>query len=112
MRTYERGLPHGDTVGGALFVTFRFYGSLPANRGFPPERLSDGRAFAAWINYPPVTEPHLHFSAGRRLRIGRFGLFWAASALDARRLDAFVGMPNHVHRLVTPQVTARQWLGP
>ena len=112
MRTYERRLPHGDTVGLALLVTFRFHGSLPANRGFPPERLSDGRAFAAWINYPTVTEPHLHFSAGRRLRIGRFGLFWAASALDARRLDAFVGMPNHVHHLVTPQVTARQWLGP
>ena len=27
------------------------------------------------------------------------------------RLHAFVVMPNRVHLLVTPQVTARQWLG-
>lgn len=27
-------------------------------------------------------------------------------------LHAFVVMPNHVHLLVTPGVTAKQWLGP
>lgn len=27
-------------------------------------------------------------------------------------LHAFVVMPNHVHLLVTPRVTAKQWLGP
>jgi len=47
MRSYERRLPHWDTVGQALFVTFRLHGSLPANRVFPPERLRNGRAFAA-----------------------------------------------------------------
>ena len=35
---------------------------------------------------------------------------------DARfnryQLHAFVVMPNHVHLLVTPRVTAKQWLGP
>ncbi len=28
------------------------------------------------------------------------------------QMHAFVVMPNHVHLLVTPYVTARQWLGP
>jgi len=47
MQAYERRLPHWDTVGQAMFVTFRLHGSLPASRVFPPERLRNGRAFAA-----------------------------------------------------------------
>ncbi len=27
-------------------------------------------------------------------------------------LHAFVVMPNHVHLLITPSVTAKEWLGP
>src|SRR5262245_46481849 len=30
-----------------LFVTFRLHDSLPANRVFPPERLTTGKAFVA-----------------------------------------------------------------
>ncbi len=48
MRHYERRLPHWDTVGQPLFVTFRLHGSLPANRAFPPENLAQsGKAFVA-----------------------------------------------------------------
>jgi REP element-mobilizing transposase RayT len=32
--------------------------------------------------------------------------------LHRYQLHAFVVMPNHVHLLVTPGVTTRQWLGP
>jgi len=32
--------------------------------------------------------------------------------LQRYRLYAFVVMPNHVHLLVTPKVTATRWLGP
>src|SRR5687767_12416692 len=44
---YERRLPHWDVIGQPLFVTFRLHGSLPANRTFPPDRLSSGKAFVA-----------------------------------------------------------------
>lgn len=33
------------------------------------------------------------------------------SRFQRYRLHAFVVMPNHVHLLVTPLVTARHWLG-
>src|SRR5207253_9923873 len=47
MEHYERRLPHWDTVGQPLFVTFRLHNSLPTNRVFPPERLTTGQAFVA-----------------------------------------------------------------
>ena len=47
MKHYERRLPHWDTVAQPLFVTFRLHDSLPANRVFPPDRLTSGQAFVA-----------------------------------------------------------------
>ena len=48
MRHYERRLPHWDSVDQPLFVTFRLHGSLPAQRVFPPDGLSQsGKAFVA-----------------------------------------------------------------
>jgi hypothetical protein len=44
---YDRRLPHWDSVGGRLFVTFRLDGSLPESRVFPPRNLKNGRAFVA-----------------------------------------------------------------
>ena len=34
-------------MGQPLFVTFRLCGSLPANRVFPPEQVTSGKAFVA-----------------------------------------------------------------
>lgn len=48
MRHYERRLPHWDTVGQPLFVTFRLHGSLPPHRVFPPNSLArSGKHFVA-----------------------------------------------------------------
>ena len=112
MRSYERRLPHWDTVGQALFVTFRLHGSLPANRVFPPERLRNGRAFAAMDRLLDsnrsgplfLSQPEVANLIVRALMDGE--------RFERYRLHAWVVMPNHVHLLVTPQVTARQWLGP
>jgi len=41
MRHYAWRLPHWDSVGEPLFVTFRLYGM------FPPEQLTSGKAFVA-----------------------------------------------------------------
>lgn len=112
MQVYQRRLPHWDVVGQPLFVTFRLRDTLPANRIFPPERMSDGRTFVAMDRF---------LDAGR---IGPTFLKQAEIAdllvqsikygenLGRYHVHAFVVMPNHVHLLVTPYVTSRQWLGP
>ena len=113
MNRYERSLPHWDTVGRPLFVTFRLHGSLPANRVFPPERMTSGRAFVAmdrildtartgplWLGNPEIAQMVVRALLEGEQHFHRYSL------------HAFVVMANHVHLLLAPRVTARQWLGP
>ncbi len=39
---YETCLPHWETVGSPLFVTFRLHGRLPRSRPFPPGAVTPG----------------------------------------------------------------------
>jgi putative transposase len=105
MPFYRRRLPHLYASDEPVFLTWRLYGSLPPNRVFPGGRLTSGRAFVA---------------LDRLLDEARTGTFYlrqpAVADLvveaihhNARTLGhyvshAFVGMPNHVHLLVTPEV--------
>ena len=113
MRHYERRLPHWDVVDQPLFVTFRLHGSLPANRVFPPERLTTGKAFVAmdrildnarsgptFLQQPDIATLVVAALHDGERRFGRY------------HLNSFVVMPNHVHILVTPRVIATRWLGP
>lgn len=113
MRHYERRLPHWDVVDEPLFVTFRLHDSLPANRVFPPERLTTGKAFVAmdrildaardgplFLQQPDVAEVVMQSILDGDRRLLRY------------QLHSFVVMPNHVHLLVTPHVVATKWLGP
>jgi putative DNA methylase len=114
MRHYERRLPHWDTVGQPLFVTFRLHGSLPAHRVFPPDSLAQsGKAFVAMDRL-------LDRGAGGPLYLQRpeLAAMVVAALHDGERrfhryqLHAYVVMPNHVHLLVTPKVVATRWLAP
>jgi putative transposase len=110
MRYYQRRLPHFDVIGQPLFVTFRLYESLPANRLFLPESLS-GKAFVAMdrlldqaqtgpkhLSIPEVAAVVVDAVRDGERRFGRY------------RLHSFVVMPNHVHLLVTPSVPSAKWL--
>lgn len=112
MRHYERRLPHWDTIGQPLFVTFRLHGSLPGHRVFPPDTQS-GKAFVAmdrlldrattgplYLRQPEIAELVMQCLHDGDRRFHRY------------QLHAFVVMPNHVHLLVTPRVLATKWLGP
>jgi putative transposase len=113
MRYYERRLPHWDVVGRTFFVTFRLHDSLPAGRDFPPANISNGKAFVAMDHLldraatgaKHLIIPEIATIVVNSLRDGecRFGRY---------QLHSFVVMPNHVHVLVTPLVTASKWLGP
>ncbi len=113
MNRYDRRLPHWDVVGQPLFVAFRLHGSLPAKRVFPPARLTTSQAFVAmdrildqastgplWLKNPDIAAMVVRALHDGEHRFHRY------------TLHAFVVMANHVHLLVTPQVTAREWLGP
>jgi len=112
MRTYERRLPYWDTVGQAMFVTFRLHGSLPASRVFPPERLRNGRAFAAMDRLLDCDRSGPLFLSQPEVANLMVRALFDGERFRRYRLHAWVVMPNHIHLLVTPQVTARQWLGP
>jgi putative DNA methylase len=113
MRYYQRRLPHWDVVGQPLFVTFRLHGSLPAGRDFSPSDVNDGQAFAtldrildhAVIGPTHLRNPQIAAIVVNSLRDGD-------SRFSRYELHAFVVMPNHVHILATPRVTAAKWLGP
>jgi REP element-mobilizing transposase RayT len=111
MRYYERRLPHFDVVGEPLFVTFRLHQSLPANRVFPPDSLTSGKAFLemdrmldqAQTGPKHLSLPNIAAMVAEAIRDGarRFGRY---------QLHSFVVMPNHVHLLVTPSVPSAKWL--
>jgi len=114
MKHYERRLPHWDTVGEPLFVTFRLHGSLPVKRVFPPEQLTtSGKAFVAMDQLLDGAA-----SGPRFLQCAEIAELVVAALRDGDyrfhryELHAFVVMPNHVHLLVTPKVVATRWLGP
>jgi hypothetical protein len=113
VRQYDRRLPHWKVAGQPQFVTFRLHGGLPPNRVFPPARLTSGQAFVTMDRLPDQARAGPLFL--RRPEIARFvvqALGDGATRFQRYRLHAFVVMPNHVHLLVTPLVTAGQWLGP
>jgi REP element-mobilizing transposase RayT len=100
-------------TGERLFVTFRLHGSLPVGRGFPNERLTSGQAFVAmdrlldtprrgpvFLQHPEIAEMMIQALLDGEHKFRRYAL------------HSFVVMPNHVHLLVTPSVTSREWLGP
>ena len=102
-RFHVRRLPHLHSVGHPIFLTWRLFGSLPANRTFPAV-TTNGRAFVAMDRLlDTATTGPLH------LRRAEF----AEMVIDAIRyreregiytLHNYVVMANHVHLLITPQI--------
>jgi hypothetical protein len=114
MRHYERRLPHWEAVGEPLFVTFRLHGSLPANRVFPPERLTtSGEAFRAMdriLDRGGNGPLFLQRPAIARLVVD--ALRDGDSRFHRYQLRALVVMPNQVTRSLLPRLCRRNgWDG-
>ena len=113
MREYARRLPHWDVPGQPLFVTFCLHDSLPASRVFPPTRLSAGKTFVAMDRLLEETRSGPHYlKLPEVAQIVVEALHDGETRFQRYELHAYVVMSNHVHLLVTPQVTSREWLGP
>jgi putative DNA methylase len=110
---YHRRLPHWDVVGESIFVTFRLFGSLPANRIFPPARVSSGRAFVAMDRLLDTASTGPLFLRQESLaKIVVQAVVDGDQRFHRYQLHAYVVMANHVHLLVTPSEKTRDWLGP
>jgi REP element-mobilizing transposase RayT len=107
----RRRLPHLHITGQPLFITFRLHNSLPANRPFPPSNLTSGKAFvamdrlldqaghgAAYLKQPRIAKLVLA-SIELGVKLGQY------------ELHSWVIMPNHVHLLLTPEVSVSRLLG-
>jgi REP element-mobilizing transposase RayT len=101
MHLTQRRLPHLNTVGQPLFVTFRLHGSLPTGRHFTSDTLTSGQAFVhldRLLDCQSTGPLYLHMPDIARLV--------AHAILKGRQTDytlhAWVVMPNHVHLLMTP----------
>jgi len=113
MKHYERRLPHWDVVGQPLFVTFRLHDSLPRGRAFAPATLTSGKAFVVMdriLDLAATGPRHLCNPEIATLVVG--ALIDGERRFNRYELHSFVVMPNHVHLLVTPHVSATKWLGP
>jgi putative transposase len=113
VNVYIRRLPHWDSVGERLFVTFRLHGSLPGNGVFPLERPSSGKDFVAMdrlLDAARVGPVYLRWP--ETASMVRQAIWDGQSRFQRYTLHAFAIMPNHVHLLVETAVPAAQWLGP
>jgi REP element-mobilizing transposase RayT len=105
MAFYRRRLPHFDSSGQTIFLTWRLHGSLPRNRPFRGGKLASGESFVALDRLLDeartgplyLRQPHV---ANQVVE----ALFYNATILHHYDLHAFVVMPNHVHLLLTAAV--------
>jgi hypothetical protein len=106
-----RRLPHVYPQDKALFVTFHLFGSLPRQRYPPPGKLNSGQAFV-WIDrYLDTTREGPMFLAQDHIaELVDSAIHYCWHHLNYYALHAYVIMANHVHLLITPQITASRLL--
>ena len=101
---HRRRLPHYQGVGQPIFLTWRLYGSLPANRSFPSVTTA-GEAFLAMDRLLDNARTGPLFL--RRPEIAKAvvdALQYQDQSLRHYQLHSYVVMPNHVHLLITPLI--------
>jgi REP element-mobilizing transposase RayT len=98
-------LPHIYGTENPVFLTWRLYGSRPANRRFPRGTLTAGQQFAVMDRLLEDARAGPFFLRQAVLaQLVVEAIHYNARALGQYVLHAFVVMPNHVHLLVTARV--------
>jgi len=106
----ERRLPHLYVIGQPLFVTFRLYDSLPANRAFPSANLTSGEAFVAMDRLLDQARSGPMFLRQPAIAQLVFESIQYGVAIGHYDLHAFAIMSNHVHLLITPHINVSKLL--
>jgi len=114
MFEYRRRLPHFHPHAAFVFITWRLWGSLPAQRQPVESYRSQGHAFVAADRVPDrgasgpkwLEEAAIADLIGGTIQMGEHERHFD-------ELAAWAIMPNHVHLLVLPKVPVRvrmRWL--
>jgi REP element-mobilizing transposase RayT len=106
----ERRLPHLYVIDQPLFVTFRLFGSLPANRAFPRSKLTSGQAFVAMDRLLDTARSGPMFLKQPEVAQLVLDSIDYGAEISHYQLHAFVIMSNHVHLLLRPHITASKLL--
>ena len=111
MKVTRRRLPHFEMIGQPLFVTFRLRDSLPASRAFPASDLTSGPAFLAMDRLLDAARNGPTFLRLQPIAQLVVDSLQYGAELEHYELHAWVIMPNHVHLLLTPEVSVSKLLG-
>ena len=106
-----RRLPHLYVIGEPLFITFRLHDSLPSHRAFQAGNLTSGKAFVAMdrlLDRARTGPAFLRQPAIARKVVAslQYGV-----EIGHYQMHSWVIMPNHVHLLLTPNVSVPKLLG-
>jgi len=105
MAFYRRKLPHWHPAGASIFLTWRLFGSLPANFSSRSNDISADRAFILADGYLDRAQyGPVWLKAPRVARIVVDSLLAGDQSLRQYDLQAYVVMANHVHVLVSPHM--------
>jgi putative transposase len=100
-----------NVIGQPQFITFRLRDSLPANRPFPATSISSGEAFLAMDRLLDEARCGPTFLRQPVISQVVFDSIYRGAELAQYQLHSWVIMPNHVHLLLTPQVSLSKLLG-
>ena len=103
---YRRRLPHCSDTERPVFLTWRLFGSLPPHRWFRGGTLPSGKAFVALDRLLDEgrTRP-FHLRRPELADMVVACIHYNAQDLRHYVLHTFVVMPDHVHLLVTAEVS-------
>ena len=107
----KRRLPHWDVIGQPSFITFRLHDSLPAHRTFAASSLTSGEAFMAMDRLLDQASSGPKFLSQPAVAEVVVASVNYGAAIGHYELHSWVVMPNHVHVLLTPQVSLSRLLG-
>jgi putative transposase len=110
---YRRNLPHWQPEEGAIFVTWRLYGSLP--KGFTEDlrKWNDepGKQFLNADRMLDAASSGPHWLKDPEIAGCAEGAIQRGAELGHYMLRAYVVMPNHVHALLEPHVPLHKLMG-
>lgn len=104
---YKRNLPHWHPESRLLFVTWRLFGSLPANLAKTKDsgHVSPGRRFQIFdAALDKASKGPFWLSQEHIASLVADSLHRGATILKQYVLHAYVIMPNHVHILLEPRL--------
>jgi len=103
MTYYARNLPHWQPAGKDIFITWRLYGSLPAQFGTPKREDSAGKRFITYDSVLDLAGTGPLWLSDPRIAECVIAALRKGEVQEMFLLHAYVVMANHVHVLLEPK---------